>query len=138
MPDTIEQIMTPDPICVEPTASVRDAAKEMNDHDIGAVIVADGDSIEGIVTDRDIVTRVVAEGLSPSTDVTDVCTKAPQALSPDDSIDRAVELFGDQAIRRVPVLENGRPVGIVSLGDIAELRDVDSALGRISRAPSNN
>lgn len=136
MADTLRDVMTSDPTTLATSASVRDAARVMADQSIGNVIVMQDDNVYGIVTDRDITVRAVAEGRDPqSTTVGDICTTNPQTLSPDDSVREAVQLMRDSAVRRIPVVENGRPVGIVALGDLAVERDPDSALSEISAAP---
>lgn len=139
MSQTVQEIMTPDPVCLAPAASVSDAALAMKDNDIGAVIVAGNDHIQGIVTDRDLVVRAIANGLEPEdTSLADVCTTDAISLAPDDSIEHAIDIVRDLAIRRIPVAENGRPVGIFSIGDLAADRDSDSALAEISEAPPNH
>jgi CBS domain-containing protein len=111
----------------------------MRDKDIGDVIVTDGDRIAGIATDRDIVVRAVADGKNPSqTTLRDVATMDPTTVSPTDSVDDAIRIMREKAVRRLPVCENGRPVGIVSLGDLAMERDQKSVLADVSAAPPNN
>jgi CBS domain-containing protein len=91
-----------------------------------------------LLTDRDIAIRVVAEGLDPkTTKVGDVASLGLTSLTPDDSVDQAVRLMRERAVRRLPIVEGGKPVGIVSLGDLAMERDPDSALADISAAPAN-
>ncbi len=110
----------------------------MRNSNIGDVVVVDGQQICGILTDRDIVVRAVAQGLDPvSTPLKDICSRELTTLSPQDSLDHAVRLMREKAIRRLPVVENKRPVGIVSIGDLALERDRNSALGNISAAPPN-
>jgi CBS domain-containing protein len=137
--DNIRQVMSNDPVTISVDAPVEEAARSMRASDIGGVIVLDeSDNICGIVTDRDIAVRVVAEGRDPSqTSVGDVCSKDPVTISPDTSIGEAVKLMSDKAIRRIPVVENGRPVGLVALGDLTVARDPESALADISAAPPN-
>ncbi len=138
MAANIREIMTPNPITLPATSSAIEAARAMRDSDIGDIVVLDGQKICGIVTDRDIVVRAVAEGLDPaSTPLKDICSRELTTLSPQDSVDDAVRLMRDKAIRRLPVVENKRPVGIVSIGDLALKRDPGSALGNISAAPPN-
>jgi CBS domain-containing protein len=137
---SIREVMTSDPISIPQSAPVQEAAQVMRDSDIGDVIVLDdSDKICGIVTDRDIATRVAAEGKDPrETLLGEICSRDVQALSPDDSVGDAVKLMSDRAVRRLPVIENGAPVGIVSLGDLAVAKDPESALADISgAAPSN-
>jgi len=90
------------------------------------------------VTDRDVVIRAIAEGKEPfSTALADICSKELSTVSTTDSIDYAVQLMRQKALRRLPVVENGHPVGMVSLGDLAQNRDPQSALGEISAARPN-
>ena len=140
MPERLREVMTPDPVTVAATASLQHAAELMRDRDIGDVLVVDeSGALFGIVTDRDIVVAGIAEGLDPaSTSVDKVCTQDPISLGPDDAVAQAVKLMSDRAIRRLPVVDNGTVVGIVSLGDLAIDRDPDSVLGEISEAPPNN
>jgi CBS domain-containing protein len=133
MARTIEEIMTHDPRTVDAGASLVDAAREMRDGDVGDVIVTDGGQVTGILTDRDIVIRAVGEGRDPgSVPVRDVATQDVRALEPTQSVDEAVQAMREHDIRRLPVVDGGRPVGIVSLGDLAVERDPDSALADIS------
>jgi len=110
----------------------------MEAEDVGDVIVVDGEQICGLVTDRDIAIRAVAHGLDPATvPVTEICSIELTTVTPDTPVDDAIALMRAKAIRRLPVVENGAPVGIVSLGDLAVQRDPDSALADISAAPPN-
>src|SRR5207248_319637 len=97
-----------------------EAAQIMRERNIGDVIVESDERICGIVTDRDIVVRVVAYGTDPDTAKLDkLCTSDVIAISPDDKVDRAVALMREHVVRRLPVVDNGRPIGVVSLGDLA-------------------
>ncbi|HWC12529.1 MAG TPA: CBS domain-containing protein [Acidimicrobiales bacterium] len=139
MPPTVRDVMTTNPVALSAQAPVLDAAKRMREADIGDVIVLDGDTICGLVTDRDIVVRVLAEEREPAgTKLGEICSRELATVSPDDDLTRAGDLMKERQIRRVPVVEGGRPVGIVSMGDLAVERDPDSALGEISAAPANN
>ena len=140
MADKVSDVMTRDPATCDTGDSLVDAAKAMRDGDFGAVVVTQGDQVHGILTDRDIVVRSVANGDDPSsTTVGDICTANPTTLSPDDSIDDAIERIRAEDVRRLPVVDSdGTPVGIVSLGDLAVERDEDSALADISAASPNN
>ena len=139
MARTIDEIMTHDPRTIESGSSVRDAARIMARADIGDVIVIEGGEVAGIVTDRDIVVRIVAEGGDPdSTSVGEACTTGISTLTPDQSIDDAIRMMREHDIRRIPVVKDGRPVGIVSIGDLAVERDTDSALADISASDPNN
>jgi signal-transduction protein with cAMP-binding, CBS, and nucleotidyltransferase domain len=140
MSKAIRDVMSMDPITVPAEAGIATAARAMKESDIGDVLVLDDkDQVCGIVTDRDIVVRVVAEGLDPSeTKLGDICTRDLESVSPQNSVDDAVKLMSQKAIRRLPVIEDGKPVGIVSLGDLAITQDPDSGLADISEAPPNN
>lgn len=135
MARTVEEIMTRDPRTVNASDTIVDAARVMNEADIGDVIVMDGDQVSGIVTDRDIVVRAIAEGRDPqSTNVGDVCTSGIETAEPSMSVDDALRLMREHDIRRLPVTDAGRAVGIISLGDLAVEREPDSTLADISAA----
>jgi CBS domain-containing protein len=139
MERTVEEIMTRDPRTVNASDTIVDAARVMNEADIGDVVVVDGDQIRCIVTDRDIVVRAIAEGRDPqSTSVSDVCTESPETIDPSASVDDALRKMREADIRRLPVVQDGRPVGIVSLGDLAVEREPDSTLADISAASPDN
>jgi CBS domain-containing protein len=134
----IRDVMTRDPRTVEASSSVADAAKVMREADVGPVIVTEGDKIAGIVTDRDVAVRAVAMDRDPkSTPVKEIISSDVVALSPDDSVGEAVQAMRQRDVRRVPVVENGKPVGIVALGDLAVDRDPGSVLGDISTGSPN-
>jgi len=134
----VREVMTKDLVTVETGRPVVEAAREMRENDVGDVLVTRGGKLEGILTDRDIVVRCLAQDADPrSTVVEDVCSKELATLSPEDDSDNAVRLMGKKAIRRIPVVEDGRPAGMVSLGDLAQHRDRESALGGISAAAPN-
>ena len=140
MPQKVREVMTPDPIQVPGSASVSDAASCMRDADVGNVIVQQDGMLRGILTDRDIVVRVIGAGRDAAqTRVADVCSAQIVAASPEDDVDRLIATMRERAVRRVPVLdEKGRAIGIVSLGDLAQARDSSSVLGNISAAPPNS
>jgi CBS domain-containing protein len=130
--------MTKNPVSLPGTSSVLEAARAMRDSNIGDVIVVENNKVCGIVTDRDIVIRAVAEARDPyNITLGDICSHALTTVTPTDSVDKAVQLMRDKALRRLPVVEKGQAVGIVSLGDLAVERDPESALGDISAAPPN-
>ena len=135
---TIREVMTPYPKTCPATATIAEAAQFMRDGDVGDVLIERDGAVCGIVTDRDIVVRAIADGQDPrQTKVGDICSRELTTLSPTDSIDDAVRLMRDKALRRLPIMEEGKPVGIVSLGDLAQERDSNSALADISAAPPN-
>jgi CBS domain-containing protein len=135
---TLKDLMTPNPLTVSMDTPVQEAARHMRDDGIGDVIVTDGNTVCGIVTDRDIVVRAIADGLDPaSTTVGDICSTELVTMSPDDGVEDAVTLMRERALRRLPIVESGRPVGIVSIGDLAIEGNGESALADISAAPPN-
>jgi len=135
MAQEIRDVMTQDVVALPTDTSLADASRAMRERDIGDVLVVDGDRLAGIVTDRDIVVRAIAEDRSPSdTTVGELATGDVTSLSPEDSVEDAIRIMRDQAVRRIPVVENDRPVGIVSIGDLAVERDPNSALADISVA----
>ena len=136
--ESVRDVMTPLPRVLDASASVMDAAEIMRDSDIGDVVVLEDRQLYGILTDRDIVVRVLAEGSDPATvRVGQVCSRELTTIPPTASVGDAVRLIREKAIRRLPVVEEGEVVGIVSMGDIAVARDRKSALGDVSAAPPN-
>ncbi|MBZ9638704.1 CBS domain-containing protein [Streptomyces sp. PSKA30] len=137
----IRDVMSPGTVSVEPMTTVARAARLMRDQDIGDVLVAYDCDLFGVLTDRDIAVRAVAEGLDPNTTtVGSLCTRPPVVtLAPDDTTDHAIELMRRHAVRRIPVVEHGGcPIGMISLGDLATTEDPHSALADISRAAPNH
>jgi CBS domain-containing protein len=139
MAQNIREVMTTEPVTMPEHATAAEAARAMRDSGIGDVIVLDEtQSARGIVTDRDIAVRLVAEGKDPSaTAVGEICSSGLHTLTPDNSVEDAIKLMSDQAVRRVVIVDADKPVGVVSLGDLAVTRDPDSALADISAAPPN-
>jgi CBS domain-containing protein len=139
MAQSIREVMTPDPRTIRADATLEDAAREMSRDDIGAVLVEENGSLAGILTDRDIVVRAIAEHRDPSsTRVRDVASRDVEALTVDQSVDDAIRIVRQKNVRRIPVVQDGRPAGIVSIGDLAIERDTESALADISSEPANN
>ncbi len=137
----VRHAMTEAPRTVRPDMSAGDAAALMARFDVGAIPVAEEGRLLGIVTDRDIVTRVVAEGMDPrGVAVSDIMTKAAVTVSPDAQLSEARELMRERKIRRLPVVKGDRLVGILSLGDVAvadaSKRLVGEALEGISGSAS--
>lgn len=139
MAQTVAEIMTSGNLAtVERTESAAEAARRMAAADAGDVIVLDNGAFCGILTDRDIAIRLVANNKSPSTPVSEIASDVDVVtVTPQTSLDEAIELIRNRAIRRLPVLEHGRAVGVVSLGDLAMERDPNSAVADISAAPGN-
>ncbi len=131
----ISEIMTTDVEVVRPEETLRDAARAMADLDVGSLPVCDGRKLIGMITDRDITVRAVAEGKSSDTAVRDVMTDDVVWCTDTDSVDDVLRQMSDAQIRRIPVVDMNRQlVGIVALGDIAleEDDDVDETLRDIS------
>jgi CBS domain-containing protein len=138
MGQKIRDVMTGNPATMPASAGVAEAARTMRDRDIGDVIVLQDDRVCGIVTDRDIVVRGIAQGRDPAqTKLADICSRDLTTVAPGDDVGDAVRLMKEKAVRRLPVVDDGRPVGIVSIGDLAAEQDRRSALGQISAAPAN-
>jgi CBS domain-containing protein len=139
MAEYLRDIMTQKPVTLEATDSVLAAARSMRDANIGDVLVLQDGEIRGILTDRDIVVRAVADGRDlGTTPVGEICSREPITVGADDRIADAVSLMRSKAIRRLPVTDGTRPVGVVSLGDLAVERDPESVLGQISAASPNH
>jgi CBS domain-containing protein len=138
MADTVRDLLKGDPVTVEAGATVQDAAKLMDEKDIGNVLVVENNEVQGIVTDRDIVVRVIAKGDGADASVREAATTDLETLEPDASIDDAIQKMEQGNVRRLPVVEDGKPVGVISLGDLAQAKDKDSALADISAASPNN
>jgi CBS domain-containing protein len=134
MPQTVRDVMTPYPTSVPSSATMQDAALLMRDQQVGDVLVCDGDRLLGIVTDRDLVVRGIAETTDASTPVGQLCTADPITVEAGRPVEEAAEVMAANAVRRLPVTEDGRLVGVVSLGDLAVERDPSSVLGEISSA----
>lgn len=138
MAQQVREIMTSDPVTVAEQTPITEVARLMRERDIGDVIVAEADDVRGLVTDRDLVVRALAEHRDPdSTTVGEVCSHDLVTCSPQDRIDEAVRLMREHALRRLPVIDNGHLVGALSLGDLAVERDPESALADISAAEPN-
>ena len=140
----IRDVMTPNPECVSEKDSIRDVARIMKNSDTGVVPVVDGKKIIGLITDRDIVVRGLAEGKDlENVRVNELMTKSVRSVREDASVNEALELMNSAEIRRVAVVNNNDElVGIVSLGDIASQTNQDGKVGKavedISQAPPNN
>ena len=138
MQKTIRDVMTTGVRTVGADASVLEAARVMRESDIGDVVVIDNGRLCGILTDRDVVVRGIAEGRDPAqTRVSDIASRELITVAPDHSLGQAVRLMRERAIRRLPVEDNGKIVGMLSIGDLAVDVDPHSALADISAAPPN-
>jgi CBS domain-containing protein len=125
----IRDVMTPNPRTISPQDSIQNAARIMRDEDTGVVPVVDNGKPVGVVTDRDIVVRAVADDRQLNRPVRDIISTDLIAVTPDMSTREAAELMSEHQVRRLPVIDNNRLVGIVSIGDIAVKEGRDSRVG---------
>ena len=137
--DYVRDVMTHSPRTLPADETISVAARMMETENVGDVIIVDKGDVRGVVTDRDITVRAVAHGMDPvSTTVSEICSNDPVTVDSGMAVRAAVELMRDHAIRRLPVVDNGELVGVVSLGDLAVTKDPRSVLGEISAAPPND
>jgi CBS domain-containing protein len=138
MATKIRDIMSPAPVSMAATEPVSAAAKAMKEYGIGTVLIVADRRLSGLVTDRDIAVRVLAENRDPvATRVGDICSTDLAVLSPDDDVEQATRLVRERAVRRIPVVQDGIPVGVVSIGDLALEKDQESVLSQVTVAPPN-
>jgi len=125
MAKSVRDAMTEDPRSIGASASVVEAALLMRAEHIGSLPVTEDERLVGMITDRDITTRVVAESAAPeTTSVGDVYSRDLISVEPDHDLEEALELMARHQVRRLPVVENGRLVGVVAQADIA-LKDTE-------------
>ncbi len=115
----LRDIMTTQVAAVSPQDNVYQAASLMKQHNVGMIPVVENGQLRGVITDRDLVVRGIADKKPNSQQVADVMTNAPVTGTPDMSVDEAARLMAQHQIRRLPVVENGQLVGVVSIGDLA-------------------
>jgi len=140
---TAREIMTGDAECAKTTDTLVDAARKMRDREVGALpICGDDDRLEGIITDRDIVVRCIAEGGDPSsTKVQELAQGTPVTIGADDSVEEALRTMKEHDVRRLPVIDGHELVGMLSQADVARNLPEDKVgelVEAISRGPSNN
>lgn len=129
--EQVRDVMTQNPTSCDPSATVVDAAKVMASEDVGSVPVVKDGRLAGVVTDRDIVVRVLAEGRDPnSTTVGEIASSDLEIVSPDDDLDTALRKMASGKVRRLPVVEGDQLVGIVAQADVARQGD-DSETGQV-------
>lgn len=132
----IADIMTSEVDTCTPQTSLQEAASKMKEINVGSIPVCDNDKLVGIITDRDIVVRGIADNLSLDSSVSEILSDSMVTGSKDMSVEDAAELMADHQIRRLPIVENDKVVGIVSLGDIAvkdkSYGNADIALDEVS------
>jgi CBS domain-containing protein len=127
MAKSVQELMTSNPCSIDSDKSVAYAAKMMRDENVGLAPIVEGNRLIGMVTDRDIAVRLVAEGKDPeSTKVTDIASTKPVTVEPQQGLDEALQLMAKHQVRRLPVVEQGgRLVGVVAQADVA--RDAGGA-----------
>ena len=140
MDKKVRDVMTPDPVGVYYDQTITETARVMRDSGVGAVLVVNGESLSGVVTDRDLVVRGLAEGASPDSPVGPLCSAKLIGVEAGAELAEAERLMGEHAVRRLPVIDAGQIVGIVSMGDLAALgsgEDGASSLAAVSKAQPN-
>jgi CBS domain-containing protein len=134
--NSVRDAMTEDPRSIGASASVVEAARLMREDDIGSLPITDDEELVGMITDRDITTRVVAEAADPGmTPVGDVYSRDLISVEPDKDLEEALQLMARHQVRRLPVVENGRLIGIVAQADIA-LSENETKTGELVEAIS--
>ena len=123
----VRDLMTPGPIGVDYHQSIGDAARTMRDWGISAVLVFNDQALHGLVTDRDLVVKAVAESKGPDEPVGPLSSGDLIGVDADDDVAVAVRLMRENAVRRLPVIEDGQVAGVVSLGDLALADEVTAA-----------
>jgi CBS domain-containing protein len=116
---TVREVMSTDITCCTPLDNVYEAAVKMKQEDVGVIPIVENNRLVGLVTDRDLVIRGIAEKHPGSNKITDVMSKNIVCVSPDDPVEKATELMARHQVRRLPVVENGQLVGMLALGDLA-------------------
>jgi CBS domain-containing protein len=138
MSKTVSEVMTPDPVGVYFDQTIGEAAKVMRDAQIGAVLIVNGDALTGMVTDRDLVIRGLAEGMGPDAPIGPLASPKLVGVAADADVAQAERLMREKAVRRLPVIDGGgQIVGIVSIGDLAISAADDSPLAAVSKALPN-
>ena len=133
----VRDIMTPDPVGVYYDQTIAEAARVMRDAGVGAVLVVNGESLSGVITDRDLVIRGLAEGAGPDSPVGPLCSEKLVGVGATAALPDAERLMREHAVRRLPVIDSGQIVGMVSIGDLAVSADPDSPLAAVSNARAN-
>lgn len=126
---TVRELMSTNIVYCTPLDNVYEAAVKMKEEDIGMIPVVENDQVIGLVTDRDLVVRGIAEKHPGSNQITNIMTTQIVSVSPDDVVEKASELMARYQIRRLPVIEHGQIVGMLSLGDLATTQYADDQAG---------
>lgn len=131
MSKTVRDVMTPSPTAIASDEEVVEAARRLVSENVGSLPVVDGDRVVGMVTDRDLVIRVLAKDLDPHlVRVSEVCSENPVTVGPDEELDTALARMAKEQVRRLPVVEDGRLVGILAQADVARTAHPEST-GRL-------
>jgi CBS domain-containing protein len=124
----VRQVMTANPLALPAGTTLVEAARTMRENEVSDVLVYDYGSLRGVITDRDVTIRAIAEGFDPSsTSLAEVCSRPLLTVTPDDTIEMAADLMRQRGVRRLAVVDDGGAVGIVSLNDLVHF-DLESAL----------
>jgi CBS domain-containing protein len=140
MAKTAKEIMTPDAKCIGENETVAEAAKQLAELDVGSMpICGEDDRLKGMLTDRDIVVKVLAQGKDPSsTTAGELAQGTPVTIGADDSVSDALAKMKEHKIRRLPVIDDHRLVGIISIADVAtnvDEKETGDVIEAISAAP---
>jgi CBS domain-containing protein len=121
MHQSVRDAMTSKPKTIEPSTTAQEAARIMKSEDIGSLPIVEGDKLAGVVTDRDLAIRALAEGKSPDTAVSEIASKDVVTVDPDQTIEEAARLMAKHQVRRLPVVEeDGRLIGVLAQADVAQ------------------
>jgi len=124
---TVRDAMTASPTAIAGDRTVVEAARTMMTENVGSLPVVEEQKLVGMVTDRDLVVNVLAKDLDPhKVPVADVATHDPVSVSPDESLDTALQRMADEQVRRLPVVEDGRLVGILAQADVSRTAQPES------------
>jgi CBS domain-containing protein len=138
MTDYVRDLIAPKPVTLSAASTLVDAAMAMRDFDVGAIVVLENNQLYGIVTDRDIVVRALANGSYPATTmIGEVCSRELATIAPSATVEEALRHMRDKATRYLAVVENGQPVGVVSISDIADQQLLASPVTKRDTAPPN-
>jgi CBS domain-containing protein len=121
MHQTVRDAMTSNPKAIQPSTTAQEAARLMKSEDVGPLPIVEGDRLVGVVTDRDLAIRVLAEGKSPETAVSEIASRDVVTVDPDQSLQEAARLMAEHQVRRLPVVEeDGKLVGLLAQADVAQ------------------
>ena len=135
---SVREAMTASPTAVSSDTTAVEAARAMTTENVGSLPIVDQEKLVGIVTDRDLVTNVLAKDLDPhKVPVSDVGTENPVFVSPDEPLDTALQRMAEKQVRRLPVVEDGRLVGILAQADVSRIAEAEST-GRMVEEISEN